>query len=204
MLCNQAHEKRSPEINESEKGVPEYFGGRLPTFRHFLRPSLRDPTREIRVEGKKKDGTLAAAMGRGGRQTKKEEEEELRGAKRAFKEAQAEGCREEEARWANVIGDIHKRRGEYVEALRWLRIDYEVSVKHLPQRHLLPSCQSLGEVYLRLGRFSEALTYQVASHIPLLLSPHYLYHHSFQMLKAQSVKLCRIIIIIIIIRSHLS
>ncbi|RLN08873.1 protein TONSOKU isoform X2 [Panicum miliaceum] len=98
--------------------------------------------------------------GGGGGQSKKEEEEELRGAKRAFKEAQAEGCREEEARWANVIGDIHKRRGEYVEALRWLRIDYEVSVKHLPQRHLLPSCQSLGEVYLRLGRFSEALTYQ--------------------------------------------
>ncbi|CAO2047258.1 unnamed protein product [Urochloa humidicola] len=99
-------------------------------------------------------------MGRGGGRTKKEEEEEMRGAKRAFKEAQAEGCREEEARWANVIGDIHKRRGEYVEALRWLRIDYEVSVKHLPQRHLLPSCQSLGEVYLRLGRFPEALTYQ--------------------------------------------
>ncbi|PAN08597.1 hypothetical protein PAHAL_1G423100 [Panicum hallii] len=98
--------------------------------------------------------------GGGGLQSKKEEEEELRGAKRAFKEAQAEGCREEEARWANVIGDIHKRRGEYVEALRWLRIDYDVSVKHLPQRHLLPSCQSLGEVYLRLGRFSEALTYQ--------------------------------------------
>ncbi|CAL5019911.1 unnamed protein product [Urochloa decumbens] len=100
-------------------------------------------------------------MGRGGGgRTKKEEDEEMKGAKRAFKEAQAEGCREEEARWANVIGDIHKRRGEYVEALRWLRIDYEVSVKHLPQRHLLPSCQSLGEVYLRLGRFSEALTYQ--------------------------------------------
>ncbi|KAF8730187.1 hypothetical protein HU200_017160 [Digitaria exilis] len=100
-------------------------------------------------------------MGRGGGgRSKKEEEEELRGAKRAFKEAQAEGCREEEARWANVIGDIHKRRGEYVEALRWLRIDYEVSIKYLPQRHLLPSCQSLGEVHLLLGHFSEALTYQ--------------------------------------------
>ncbi|KAL6635242.1 hypothetical protein ACP70R_027913 [Stipagrostis hirtigluma subsp. patula] len=99
-------------------------------------------------------------MGRGGGRPRKEEEEELRGAKRGFKEATSEGNREEEARWANVIGDIHKRRGEYVEALRWLRIDYEVSVKYLPQRHLLPSCQSLGEVYLRLGRFSEALTYQ--------------------------------------------
>jgi hypothetical protein len=75
----------------------------------------------------------------------------------------AEGNREEEARWANVICDIHKRCGEYVEALRWLRIDYEVSVKHLPQRHLIESCQSLGEVYLRLGQFSEALTYQVTA-----------------------------------------
>jgi hypothetical protein len=112
--------------------------------------------------------------GGGGGRSKKEEEEEMRGAKRAFKEAQAEGCREEEARWANVIGDIHKRRGEYVEALRWLRIDYEVSVKYLPQRHLLPSCQSLGEVHLRLGHFSEALTYQVTSHSLALLSPHYL------------------------------
>uniref|UniRef100_A0A0E0K609 Protein TONSOKU n=1 Tax=Oryza punctata TaxID=4537 RepID=A0A0E0K609_ORYPU len=100
-------------------------------------------------------------MGRGGGgRWKKEEEEELKAAKRGYREAVAEGNREEEARWANVIGDIHKRRGEYVEALRWLRIDYEVSVKYLPQRHLLPSCQSLGEVHLRLGNFSEALTYQ--------------------------------------------
>ncbi|KAJ1281342.1 hypothetical protein BS78_04G298800 [Paspalum vaginatum] len=101
-------------------------------------------------------------MGRsgGGRSKKEEEEEELRGAKRGHREALAEGNREEEARWANVIGDIYKRRGEYIEALRWLRTDYEVSVKYLPQRHLLPSCQSLGEVYLRLGRFPEALTYQ--------------------------------------------
>ncbi|KAL5213496.1 hypothetical protein ABZP36_024343 [Zizania latifolia] len=99
-------------------------------------------------------------MGRGGGQRRKEEEEELKAAKRGHREAAAEGNREEEARWANVIGDIHKRRGEYVEALRWLRIDYEVSVKFLPQRHLLPSCQSLGEVHLRLGHFSEALTYQ--------------------------------------------
>ncbi|CAD6249212.1 unnamed protein product [Miscanthus lutarioriparius] len=98
----------------------------------------------------------------GGGRSKKEEEEELRGAKRGYQEAVAEGNREEEARWANVIGDIHKRRGEYVEALRWLRVDYKVSVKHLPQRHILPSCQSLGEVHLRLGHFSEALKYQLA------------------------------------------
>ncbi|KAK1620651.1 hypothetical protein QYE76_026168 [Lolium multiflorum] len=99
-------------------------------------------------------------MARGGGGRAREEEEELKGAKRGYREALSEGNREEEARWANVIGDIHKRRGEYVEALRWLRIDYEVTVKHLPQRHLIESCQSLGEVYLRLARFSDALTYQ--------------------------------------------
>ncbi|KAI4982503.1 hypothetical protein ZWY2020_022995 [Hordeum vulgare] len=98
-------------------------------------------------------------MGRGGGRAR-EEEEELKGAKRGYREAESEGNREEEARWANVIGDIHKRRGEYVEALRWLRIDYEVSLKHLPQRHLLESCQSLGEVHLRLGHYPQALTYQ--------------------------------------------
>ncbi|KQK02062.1 protein TONSOKU isoform X2 [Brachypodium distachyon] len=100
-------------------------------------------------------------MGRGGSgRSKREEEEEFKGAKRGYREAASEGNREEEARWANVIGDIHKRRGEYVEALRWLRIDYDISVKHLPQRHQLESCQSLGEVHLRLGHFPEALTYQ--------------------------------------------
>jgi tetratricopeptide (TPR) repeat protein len=108
-------------------------------------------------------------MGRRGGfgRTKTEEVDELRTAKRGFNEARTEGNREEEARWANVIGDVHKRRGEYVEALKWLRIDYELSIKYLPQRQLLASCQSLGEVYLRLGRFSEALTYQVTPHSPL-------------------------------------
>ncbi|KAM3244362.1 hypothetical protein ACQJBY_055975 [Aegilops geniculata] len=98
-------------------------------------------------------------MARGGGRAR-EEEEELRGARRGYREAVSEGNREEEARWANVIGDIHKRRGEYVEALRWLRLDYDVTVKYLPQRHLLESCQSLGEVHLRLAQFSQALTYQ--------------------------------------------
>ncbi|ERN16061.1 protein TONSOKU [Amborella trichopoda] len=85
---------------------------------------------------------------------------ELRSAKNAFNEASKTGNHHEEARWANVIGDIYKRRGEYVEALKWLRKDYEVSVKHLPEKHLLPTCQSLGEVYLRLQDFEEALIYQ--------------------------------------------
>ncbi|XP_061345353.1 protein TONSOKU [Gastrolobium bilobum] len=85
---------------------------------------------------------------------------ELKAAKAAYRNAKAEGNHREEARWANVIGDILKNRGEYVEALKWLRIDYDVSLKHLPEKHLLPTCQSLGEIYLRLEQFSDALIYQ--------------------------------------------
>ena len=92
---------------------------------------------------------------------RRRDEEELNVAKRGFKEAAREGNHEEEARWANVLGDIYKQRGEYVEALKWLRIDYEVSVKHLPCKQLLPTCQSLGDVYLRLDQFKDALIYQV-------------------------------------------
>ncbi|KAM0952462.1 putative tetratricopeptide-like helical domain superfamily, protein TONSOKU [Dioscorea sansibarensis] len=91
---------------------------------------------------------------------RRRDEEELNVAKRGFKEAAREGNHEEEARWANVLGDIYKQRGEYVEALKWLRIDYEVSVKHLPCKQLLPTCQSLGDVYLRLDQFKDALIYQ--------------------------------------------
>ncbi|XP_043698218.1 protein TONSOKU [Telopea speciosissima] len=85
---------------------------------------------------------------------------QLNQAKRAYKHASAEGNRQEEARWANTIGDILKKKGEYVEALKWLRIDYEISVKFLPEKQLLPTCQSLGEVYLRLEQFEDALLYQ--------------------------------------------
>ncbi|GMY12399.1 protein TONSOKU isoform X1 [Fagus crenata] len=84
----------------------------------------------------------------------------LSAAKRSYRSAKEEGNRQEEARWANVIGDILKNRGEYVSALKWLRIDYDVSVKYLPEKHLLPTCQSLGEVYLRLEDFNHALIYQ--------------------------------------------
>ncbi|KAK7399404.1 hypothetical protein VNO78_10586 [Psophocarpus tetragonolobus] len=85
---------------------------------------------------------------------------ELKSAKAAYRSAKAEGNHREEARWANVIGDILKSRGEYVQALKWLRIDYNVSLKYLPEKHLLPTCQSLGEIYLRLEHFSDALIYQ--------------------------------------------
>ncbi|KAL4562394.1 hypothetical protein LXL04_034596 [Taraxacum kok-saghyz] len=91
---------------------------------------------------------------------KKEDSAQLSTAKRAYRNASEEGNRQEEARWANVIGDIFKNRGEYVEALRWFRLDYEVSVKYLPDKQLLPTCQALGEVYLRLQHFKDALIYQ--------------------------------------------
>lgn len=87
--------------------------------------------------------------------------QQLVAAKRAYQHAKAEGNRQEEARWANVIGDILKNRGEYIKALRWLRIDYDISIKYLPEKQLLPSCQSLGEVYLRLQDYEHALVYQV-------------------------------------------
>ncbi|KAK4416756.1 protein TONSOKU [Sesamum alatum] len=89
-----------------------------------------------------------------------QQQQQLAAAKRAYKAAAEEGNRQEEARWANVIGDILKNRGEYVEALRWLRKDYEVSLKYLPDKQLLATCQSLGELYLRLLQYNDALIYQ--------------------------------------------
>ncbi|KAB2612456.1 hypothetical protein D8674_034772 [Pyrus ussuriensis x Pyrus communis] len=94
-----------------------------------------------------------------------QEHAQLTAAKKSYGNAKAVGNHEEEARWANAIGDMLKKRGEYVAALQWLRIDYDVSVKYLPQRHCLPTCQSLGELYLRLECFKEALIYQVFSRL---------------------------------------
>lgn len=71
---------------------------------------------------------------------------------------------------ANAIGDILKNRGEYVQALQWLRKDYDVSVRFLPDKHLLATCQSLGEIYLRLHRYEDALQYQVQDKEMLSLS----------------------------------
>ncbi|KAF2284375.1 hypothetical protein GH714_021245 [Hevea brasiliensis] len=85
---------------------------------------------------------------------------QLSAARRAYRSAQEVGNRQEEARWANLIGDILKNRGEYVEALKWLRLDFDISVKYLPEKHLLPTCQSLGEIHLRLHRLDDALHYQ--------------------------------------------
>lgn len=89
------------------------------------------------------------------------QQQQLKAAKRAYDAAVDEGNRQEEARWANVMGHILKNRGEYVEALRWLRKDYEVSLRYLPDKQLLATCQSLGELYLRLLQYNDALIYQV-------------------------------------------
>lgn len=88
--------------------------------------------------------------------------DDLSDAKKAYRTAVDAGHRDEEAKWANVIGDIHKSRGEYVEALKWLRIDYDISIKHLHDKQLLPTCQTLGELYLRLLHYKDALVYQVS------------------------------------------
>ncbi|KAH0465794.1 hypothetical protein IEQ34_005897 [Dendrobium chrysotoxum] len=93
------------------------------------------------------------------------EDEQIRVAKLGYKEAVQDGNHEEEARWGNVIDDLLKRRREYVEGLRWRQIDYEVMAKYLPQKQLLATCQLLGEVYLRLQCFKEALHYQVHPYV---------------------------------------
>lgn len=88
---------------------------------------------------------------------------DLAAAKRAYRTATEVGNRSEEAKWANNVGDILKNEGEYVEALKWFRIDFDISNKYLPNKDLLPTCQSLGEIYLRLQDFQEALIYQVTN-----------------------------------------
>ncbi|KAI3525959.1 hypothetical protein L1887_05098 [Cichorium endivia] len=56
-----------------------------------------------------------------------------------------------------MFSDISLKRVN-VEALRWFRLDYEVSI-YLLEKQLLPTCESLGEVYL-LQHFKDALLYQ--------------------------------------------
>lgn len=97
-------------------------------------------------------------------------------AKRAYRKAAEVGDRREEARWANNVGDILKNHGEYVDALKWFRIDYDISVKYLPGKDLLPTCQSLGEIYLRLEDFEEALIYQVSPLICLGIGGFLIFH----------------------------
>jgi len=86
------------------------------------------------------------------------------GMKSCYKAAKESGDREDEARWANQIGHAYKDRGDYVAALTWFRLDYDISVKRQDEGsrlNLMPTCQSLGEMYYRLGDYSEALHYEV-------------------------------------------
>ncbi|XP_057544587.1 protein TONSOKU isoform X1 [Amaranthus tricolor] len=85
---------------------------------------------------------------------------ELAAAKKAYKSANDIGNRKEEARWANVIGDILKEKGEYCKAIKWLRIDYQISSDYLVEKDRLPACQSIGELYLRIQDYENALYYQ--------------------------------------------
>ncbi|ONK61173.1 uncharacterized protein A4U43_C08F26980 [Asparagus officinalis] len=98
-------------------------------------------------------------------------DEELKEAKIEYEKAKRIGNHALEAQWANSIADILKNKGEYVEALRWLRIDHEISVKYLPLKQLLPTCQSMGEIYLRLEQFKHAITYQ-KKHLELAEDTH--------------------------------
>jgi tetratricopeptide (TPR) repeat protein len=101
-------------------------------------------------------------------------------AKAGYEEAVQRGDLEEQARWANQVGHLCKELGQYVEALKWFRKDYEISTKKrrdadasLPI-NLMPTCQSMGEIYFRLNDFDQALVYQVrcSSHCLLArLSP---------------------------------
>ncbi|KAI5077372.1 hypothetical protein GOP47_0007196 [Adiantum capillus-veneris] len=86
-------------------------------------------------------------------------------AKAGYKEALERGDREEQARWANQVGHACKERGQYVEALKWFRMDYDISSKRKSadasnQGFLMPTCQSLGEIYYRLNDYEEALIFQ--------------------------------------------
>lgn len=101
-----------------------------------------------------------------GRHGKKGEAGGLEGMKACYKAAKESGDREEEARWANQIGHAFKERGKYVDALTWFRLDYDISIKRDtddggPRLNVMPTCQSLGEVYYRLGEYEEARHYQV-------------------------------------------
>lgn len=87
----------------------------------------------------------------------------LEGMKACYRDAKSSGDREEEARWANQIGHAYKDRGDYVDALTWFRLDFDISEKRKTDElplNLMTTCQCLGEIYHRLGDYNEALHYQ--------------------------------------------
>nr|XP_043623529.1 protein TONSOKU-like [Erigeron canadensis] len=93
---------------------------------------------------------------------KRDDAKQLTNMKRSYHKALKKGRRLEQARWANMIGGIYMNaKGDYDEALKWFQIDYNLCADHyFSQKELLPTYQSLGEVYLRLSRFSDAILYQ--------------------------------------------
>lgn len=105
------------------------------------------------------------------------------GMKACYRAAKESGDREEEARWANQIGHAYKDRGDYVDALTWFRLDYDISVKRQfdgPRLNLMPTCQSLGEIYHRLGDYRQALHYQVYFNPNFLISLDSIYLQLFK------------------------
>ncbi|PKA53944.1 hypothetical protein AXF42_Ash011424 [Apostasia shenzhenica] len=78
------------------------------------------------------------------------EDEEIRAAKLSYKEVARDRNHEEEAWWANVLGDLLKRRGEYVEALTGsiMRSCHETGLQTFPVLHfekMMISGSSVGQ-----------------------------------------------------------
>ena len=86
---------------------------------------------------------------------------EMTRARNAYDKARSKRNKEEEARWANVIGNILVRRGESIPALAWFLHDHSVSKNYLSNKHLIPSCQSLAQIYIARNHFEHALDLQV-------------------------------------------
>ena len=53
----------------------------------------------------------------------------LKGMKSCYRAAKEKGDCKEMAQWANQIGHAYKDRGDYVEALSWFCLDYDISAK---------------------------------------------------------------------------
>ena len=89
--------------------------------------------------------------------------ESLKEAEECYRRAKVSGDRQEEARWANTIGHSLKNKGHYLKALHWFHIDYQLCKNYMASKHhYFPAIQSIGDIYLRLQRFKEALVYQVS------------------------------------------
>ncbi|KAL2621571.1 hypothetical protein R1flu_001776 [Riccia fluitans] len=97
-------------------------------------------------------------MGKG-----RKESAALEGMLASYRNARNAGDEEDEAKWANNIGHLYKERGEYKHALQWFTKDYKISMKLYSSDpvKLMPTCQSIGEAYLRLLDLENALIWQI-------------------------------------------